>query len=89
MTKALKDVADEGVFNRGRQPITAFCTMFDDENAVWLERESARYINNPERFDAFAPAQVLAASHWYRNADEPCELAKVFHLLLQQDELHV
>ncbi|MDF1845140.1 MAG: DUF4303 domain-containing protein [Rubripirellula sp.] len=87
MTKALKDVADQGGFNRGRQPITAFCTMFDDENAVWLERESARYINKPEQFDAFAPEQVLAASRWYRDVDEPRALAEVFQQLMRKDEI--
>ena len=87
MTNALKDVANEGLFRNRDQPITAFCTMFDDSNAIWLERESARYINSPKQFEAFAPEQVLAAKSGYRDSDEPRELADVFLQLLQKDEI--
>lgn len=50
---ALKEVAEEGLFHDREHPITAFFTLSDDDDAPWLELESARRINPPEVFAAF------------------------------------
>jgi hypothetical protein len=51
---ALKELADEGYFGKGDKRLTIFFTLSDDNNAPWLERESARYLNPPELFETFA-----------------------------------
>src|SRR5262249_16332135 len=50
---ALKELSEEGYFGQGSSRVTAFFTLSDDNNAPWLERESARRINPPDVFAAF------------------------------------
>lgn len=62
---ALKEVAAEGLFHDRAHPITAFFTLSDDDDAPWLEMESARRINPPEVFAAFeADLRQLAGEHY-------------------------
>jgi hypothetical protein len=79
---ALKELADEGVFGSGDSRITAFFSLSDDENAPWLEWESARRINPPEVFAAFEPEWRIAITQSYGDEEiDGGELAEVFERL--------
>jgi hypothetical protein len=78
--EALKQLSDDGLFDRNGSPMTVFCTIADDFHAGWLERESARRINPANVFAAFEPEQAKAARHWYlADANKSGELAEVFY----------
>jgi hypothetical protein len=79
---ALKELSEEGFFGSGASRITAFFSLSDDENAPWLEWESARRINPPEVFAAFESEWRIAVTRSY--GDEKIdggELAEVFERL--------
>ncbi len=62
---ALQELAEEGFFGTGESCMTVFFSLSDDENAGWLEWESARRINPPEVFAAFEREwRIAAADHW-------------------------
>lgn len=62
---ALKELSDEGYFGSGDRRVTVFFSLSDDENSVWLERESARRANPPEVFAAFESEWRIAAVQQY------------------------
>lgn len=78
--EALKQLVDEGLFERNGSPLTVFCTIVDDFHAGWLERESARRINPASVFAAFEPEQAKAAKYGYlADANKSGELAEVYY----------
>lgn len=62
---ALRELSDEGFFGRAALRPTVFFSISDDADAVWLERESARWVNPPAMFAAFEPEWKLAISQQY------------------------
>jgi hypothetical protein len=76
---ALKELSDEGFFGAGNSRITAFFSLSDDNNAPWLERESARRINPPSVFAAFEAEWRLASATTWGDVDiDGGELAEAF-----------
>ena len=76
---ALKELADEGYFGTGKDRVTVFFSLSDDDDAVWLERESARRINPPEVFAAFEREwRIAAVAQYGEDAFEGGELAATF-----------
>jgi hypothetical protein len=56
MALALRDLDREGIFGSGRERehVTLFCTLDDSYSTAWLEEESARWLNPPGVYRAFA-----------------------------------
>ena len=85
---ALRDAQRSGVFNAHSPHVTAFCTMIDDSNAIWIERETARFANPTEQYEAFEPEQRAAVKEWFCKEDvEVNDLQNEFLSLLPKDKL--
>ncbi|MGN6545003.1 MAG: DUF4303 domain-containing protein [Aureliella sp.] len=55
---ALKRLRDAGVFDRANGQITLFCSKHASSDAIWLERESARFLNTPEAYERFKRERI-------------------------------
>ncbi len=76
---ALKELSEEGYFDLESGRVTVFFSLSDDNDAVWLERESARRANPPVVFAAFESEWRIAAERAYgADAFEGGELARAF-----------
>ncbi|MDB5388559.1 MAG: hypothetical protein JWM11_4205, partial [Planctomycetaceae bacterium] len=76
---ALKELSEEGFFGSGESTIVAFFSLSDDNNAPWLELESARRINPPAVFAAFEPEWRLALANTWGDIElDGGELAEEF-----------
>jgi hypothetical protein len=68
---------------RGR-PVAAFCSMIDSEDAVWIERETARLANPPDLLATFEAELAAAAESWYGTTDPgPRRLRSAFARVLE------
>lgn len=85
---ALRDAQRSGVFNAHQPFVTVFCTMIDDMNAIWIERETARFANSLAQYEAFEPEQRIAVKEWFckEEVDENA-LQLEFRKALPQDVL--
>lgn len=82
MAEGLKLARARGTLDWRGQPITAFCSVIDSYDAVWVERETARMINPPELFAAVEPELAAAWTRSYgTKAMEPQPLHAVFDQL--------
>jgi hypothetical protein len=71
MVLGFRDLDAEGFFGVGpeREKVTIFCSMVDSEETVWLEAESAKFLNPPQVYDRFF-------AEWLPVMTTPEELAK-------------
>jgi hypothetical protein len=71
MVLGLRDLDAEGFFGTGpeRESVTIYCSMVDSEETVWLEAESAQFLNPPQVFDRFF-------AEWLPAMTTPEKLAK-------------
>ena len=85
---ALRDAQRSGIFSSHPPHVTTFCTMIDDLNAIWIERETARFANPPAQYAVFESEQRAAVKEWFCKEDvEVNDLQKEFASLLSQDKL--
>ncbi len=70
MTRAMKLAKKQGVFNFGDKQATVFCSMVDSPNAIWLEDNSARFLNSAEAYAAAASGLKAASTEWYQPEGE-------------------
>lgn len=85
---ALRDAQRSGVFEGHEPHVTAFCTLIDDTNATWIERETARIVNSAAQFRVFESEQRAAVREWFCKEDvQENALQNEFRKLLTQDTL--
>lgn len=70
MTLAMRYAKDEGAFDFGGKNATAYCSMVDSLNAIWLEDVSGRFINDPETYSAAAGGIRAASADWYQSGGD-------------------
>lgn len=70
MTLAMRYAKDKAAFAFGGNNATAYCSMADSLNAIWLEDVSAQFINDPETYSAAAGGMKAASADWYQSGDD-------------------
>lgn len=82
MTKAMKIASNDQAFFFGDEKPYLFCSMSGDDNAVWIEHLSARYLNSDSRFALIQ--KELEASHkeWYFDDTGRAEYRDAYQQLL-------
>ena len=87
-TQALRDAQVAGAFANHQPHVTAFCTMIDDWNAIWLEQQSAKFANEPDVYAAFDPEQKRACKEWFcKDTVEENDLQREFTRLMLKDSI--
>ena len=75
MTFAMRFAKDKGAFSSDGKNATAYCSMVDSLNAIWLEDLSARFINDPDIYVAAADGIKAASAQWYQSEVDQGSLA--------------
>jgi hypothetical protein len=69
LAKGLQEAQSRGGLAWCGRPVAALCSMIDSEDAVWIERETARLANPPDLLATFEAELAAAAESWYGTTD--------------------
>ena len=70
MTLAMRYAKNDRAFEFGGKNATAYCSMVDSLNAIWLEDVSAKFINAPDVYTAAAVGIKAASADWYQSGSD-------------------
>lgn len=75
MILAMRYANGNGAFEFGGKTATAYCSMVDSLNAIWLEDLSAKFINDRATYTAASSSIASASADWYRSGGDQGSLA--------------